>query len=574
MSSPESDPSQGATSTLLDPETVQDTRELVDALVRTLKTLRLYDPTNAVYLQALETIGLRIFEYVADYGTLTLSVGRDHLHWMGEVLYRDEHPNDGLAFRLHADGIRAIGFKDGIPEVEARQAVVLLALGSALDSQDDDLVTLFWDAGLSHVEITSVSEEPPPEALAPAHPQQPPTDLGGMVDRVRSDPPPQGAQPVAFGPEVLGAFRLTDQDRAHIDGLIKRERELDAEMDLVGILTDVLTIEQDPADFAEMADHYGAFLINYLRRGRLDIAVRQVQGIATLGRRPDLTPEMTTALERVMTRLTDGDGMAALSDGIGHRFASKGEPDEADLALLGDYLSALPVGDPVVLMPVAVASRPGPVRDRILAAAARFCDGSGVALAPLLEDNDAELVKCAVNIIGQVGQMADLPALEPLSSHPDEGVRRAALDAISRIAVDGHLFMLPYLRDPETSVRRRALAAVTGANYRDALEVLKEITTGSLFTGPMRMGERRAVFAAIGALGGDDALDFFAKHLVKRRRLWGKRKGEDISLCAVSGVKAVGTEAARKALAEACEHHNERVSAAAKFALRELEGDQ
>jgi len=72
-------------------------------------------------------------------------------------------------------------------------------------------------------------------------------------------------------------------------------------------------------------------------------------------------------------------------------------------------------------------------------------------------------------------------------------------------------------------------------------------------------------------LAGDDALSFFAPYLVRRTRLWGKRKGEDDALCAVSGVKAICTAAAKTALENACKHHNERVQAAAKYALHELE---
>jgi hypothetical protein len=594
MSSSESDESpvavvpapQDGDATLLDAALLEACRALVDAVVRTLKTARLYAADNPVHQQALETIGQRLAEHVAEHGPLTLCVARDHLHLMGVELYRDETERDGLSARLHADGVRAIHFKDGLEVEEGTAAVAMLARGTTAvaDFMDDDLVTLFWEAALQHVDLTVVADDPAlPELGADVVPPEAATlaQVTGTTDAAAASPS------VALGPEVLEMFRLTEADQAHVDGLIEADQALDPDLSLLSIVMDVLSIEPDPGEFSGLIDVYARYLSQHLARGRFDLARVQVTGLLALkANRPELSGRMARALDTALANLATADGMAALSDGLGQAFGGQAgnqddDPESAQerkasqartIADLTDYLSALEGGDAGATLRAAVAAPSGPVRDRLLETASRFCAISGVThLMPLLKDTDFQVICCAIRVIGEVGQVTDLSDLADFTGHDDLEVRRMALDAIAAIAPSGHTFLLPFLRDGESALRRRALAVISGVGYTEAVNVLQGMVGGALFA-TMRMGERRAIFCAIGSLGKDDTLDFFAPYLVRRRLLWGKRKGEDEALCSVSGLKAVGTDAAKEALVSACRHHNERVRAASKFALRELEG--
>ncbi|MBI5137735.1 MAG: HEAT repeat domain-containing protein [Nitrospirae bacterium] len=554
---------EGRGAALLDPE-ITATADLVEAVARALKTLRPYAPDNPVHQQTRDNTALRLARFVAEHGAFTLGVARDHLHRDGAAVYRDDAP-DGLCARLHADGVRAVTLASGLDESQAGRAVALLAQGTGPALDDDDLVTLFWEAGLPHVTLTAVADNPPP-ALRPAWPAAP-GDLARVAARLAAQPAPPG--PVAFGPEALAAFRLTPRDEAHLDQLIARERALDPALELAGILGDVLAIEDDPEAFAGLARLYSGFVAASLGQGRLAVAGRQLDTLLAL-REAGLAAPMRASLDGTLATLAGEPGLTALSDGIGRVFGA-GEPDAAALAALGAYLDALPAGDPAAVLRATLAVPAGPVRERLLGTAARFCRSGAGPLLPLLADPDPDLAACAARVIGRVGAEADLDALGALAGHPEMDVRRAALEAIAAIRPMGHPLLLPFLCDLEVALRRRALVLVTDARYTEALEPLRQLTTGELFA-DMRMGERRAVFATIGTLGGDGALPFFAPHLKARRRLWGRRKGEEVSLCAVSGAKAVGTPAARSLLQEGSRHHNERVRAACGFALRELEG--
>jgi len=575
-------------------------RTLVDAVVRTLKTVRLYSADNPVHAQALETIGVRLADHVAEHGSLTLGVDRNRLHLSDILLYEDEVERDGLCARLHGDGVRAIHFNDGIRAPEGAKAVILLAQGTAADAAylDDDLVTLFWEAALPHVCLTAVAEDPPLPALESSIPPLDADALAELTGTVSAAQTPTLPPPVQLGQKVLEVFRLGDNDLAYIDELIYQEETLDPHLALLSTMIDVLSIEENQDDFVEMMGRYEQFLHEFLTIGRFDLAAAQVAGLNSLKtQQPKLSTAMTGVLDEALANLGTPASIAVLGGGVRVVFVADadgaegqhsgnatgaGQDKQADdktrndagessaLTDLKHYLATLKNGDAGAMLRVAVGVPDGEVRHLLVQAATRFCADTGALhLLPLLADDDLPLVCCAIEVIGRVGQVSDLGDLAPLSDHLEVSVRRAALDAIARIAPKGHAMILPFLRDPETAVRGRALAAVTSAKFKDAINVLQGIVGGSLFA-DMRMGERRALFAAIGRLAKNDALDFFAPFLVRRTRLWGKRKGENDALCAVSGVKAICTPAAKEALKTACKHHNERVQAAAKYALHEL----
>jgi len=151
-------------------------------------------------------------------------------------------------------------------------------------------------------------------------------------------------------------------------------------------------------------------------------------------------------------------------------------------------------------------------------------------------------------------------------------VRRAAMDAVCKIAGGAHVQLYPYLTDPESRIRRRALAMIESSRFRQALDTLMAMVPRPMFA-TWELNERRAVFNAIGVLGGDDTIGFFNQHIGHKRLgglLGGGRKDEDMALCAVAGLKAVGTPAAREALRTQARQGSRKVRSACEWALREM----
>lgn len=567
-------------------------RELVGLLVRTLKTLRLYDARNPMYKKALRDMGERFKAHVATHGGVTIHVERDRLQFGGESLHVDDDPKEGLAFRLYTDGVRAITFLPSVAADEIKTALEILARGTALASNDDDIVTLFWSADLPSIEVEAVEDEPPSVGLAPAlgaAGERP--EFGAAVTEGAAEaapgatagaPAPELRRPerVQFGPDALSVFVLGPKEQAYIQQLVAREAALDPVEDLVEILGGVLAVETDDADFAESVDICAGLLVDFLSTGRLSDARRLVRALAgAADARPALGQEGRRAVAEVLEGLGEGGLLSSLRDGLRARFeeAEAAEPDlgEKMRARLGDelkaYLEPVVRADPRGFLEAAAEFAAPQVRQALCDTVARITKDDRAVLFDMILDTDPVLVECALNVIGRVGTAAELPRLAGVNHNPDAAVRRAAMDAVCKIAGGAHAQLYPFLTDPDSRIRRRALAMVEVARFRQALDTLMAMVPRPVFA-TWELNERRAVFNAIGVLGGDEAIGFFGQHLGRRRLggLIGGRKDEDMALCAVAGLKAVGTPAAREALREQARQGSRKVRSACEWALREM----
>ena len=569
-------PDTGAVATADGSGQVKAARELVGGLMRSLKTLRLYAPGNPVYQKAQKDVGDRLQAFVSEHGPLALGVARDHLHVDGESVHEDEDPREGLAFRLYADGVRAIHFGDGLTPDDAKQAMTLIAQGTALATADDDLVTLFWNAQIVTVELSVVDESYTDQPLTSTQ-HLPKPSLEEVSGRIKQAPP--SPQRVSFGPDVMGVFRLTEEDSAYLERLIRREEVIDPVADLMSILVDVLAIEKDADEFIDVLGDFRGLVTGFLERGRLDVSVQAMRGLVQLHENPgdDQTPEMTGAIEVLMADLGRGPMLDALVQGVSSNFSAVEESDVSrmpearrkDLADLTAYLGRIDA-DPVELLKVAGGFALKPLRECFIDHVAKRFEEEHSGVAELLLDDDTRLVSCALMVLARVGDEADLPHMKSLAGHADVYVRRSALDAVTRITGGGHTQILSYLGDPDARIRRRALATVQSAEFADALPALQDLIKQPFFT-TWELNDRRQVFAAIGGLAGEDAIPFFGEHLIVKKRLFFRpRRDDDAALCAVAGLRRVGTFAASGLLKKGLKHPNPRVRGACEAALMEL----
>jgi hypothetical protein len=564
------------------PEAVRAVRELVGLLVRTLKTLRLYDARNPMYKKALRDMAERFRAHVATYGGFTIRVERERLQYGGESLHSDEDPKEGLAFRLYTDGVRGITFQPSVAAEEIKTALEILSRGTALASHDDDIVTLFWSADLPSIEVEAVEDEPPDVVLTPAmgaEGGQP--DFGAAVAEAGTpEAAPRRPERVEFGPDALSVFVLGPKEQSYVQQLVDREAGLDPVEDLVDILAGVLAVEAEDADFAETVDICSGLLVEFLSTGRLTDARRLVRALGSAAEeRPALGAEGRRAVAQVLEGLGEGGLLSSLRDGLRVLIAEaeEAEPEAGEKIRartaedLRAYLEPVMRVDPRAVLEAAAEFADLPVRQALCDVVARVCKEDRAILFEMILETDPLLVECALNVIGRIGTASDLPRLAAANRSPDASVRRAAMDAVCKIAGGAHAQLYPYLTDPESRIRRRALAMIEVSGFRQALDTLIALVPRPVFAG-WELNERRAVFNAIGVLGGDDTIGFFTQHLGRKRLggLIGGRKDEDLALCAVAGLKAIGTPAARDVLRAQARQGSRKVRSACEWAQREM----
>ncbi|MDH4228861.1 MAG: HEAT repeat domain-containing protein [Nitrospirota bacterium] len=557
-------------------------RDLLTHVSRSLKTMRLYSSTNTMYQRALEDAARRLSNHVGEHGSLVLRIERERMLLGGEVAFQDDDPKDGLVFHLYSDGLRGLTVHSGMDEEEARAALRILAKGASLGSgEDDDVVTLLWNGEFTHLLMDVVEDDAASEELAPTMEVKKPEERHERLQQVvqAQQAAPEPPKTVAYGADVLKVFNLTDRDQAYLDDLVRREQELDPAQDLVSILSDVLVIEADADEFSDTVALFGRLVIDFLTQGNLALAAALGRGlVACAAARKDLAPPMKERLMQELLGFGTGRPMAALEAGIRLLFGGGGvdasatthAQRETAMTALGSYLTLLRRTDIRQFLEMISRVPDGHVRDLMCDHAARLAPESHEVLTGMLLDLDAALVQCVAEVLGRVGNGTDLPHYNILSKHGDVNVRRTALEAIISIAGGAHPQIVAYLVDPDPRLRRRALAVAEAGRLPEALELLRQIAVDPGFTA-WELVERRAVFAAIGIIGGDQVVPMLGEYMHRvKRGLFGGAKGEDDALLAVVGLRAAATDAALKLLEEGSKSRSDKVSAACQTALKEL----
>jgi hypothetical protein len=120
---------------------------------RTLKTCRLYDASNPAVIKFREELTQAAMRLVSECGAITYRFEATDVTLEGVSLYPARSREDNLAYPFHRDGVRGITLTPAVEprEIDALVDAVLAVTGQNLD--DDDLVTLLWEANLRHLEI-------------------------------------------------------------------------------------------------------------------------------------------------------------------------------------------------------------------------------------------------------------------------------------------------------------------------------------------------------------------------------------------------------------------------------------
>ena len=139
------------------PETAT-TREILQVLVKAQKARRLYQAKNAIPDRLQKELYSKISAHLDEVRTFSLTIREFQILLGEDVVYESDDRNDSLAFLLFRDGIRRLTFETGLQEPELQTFLKCLNRVAVLSNEQDDLVTLFWDADFKSIKYYAIEE--------------------------------------------------------------------------------------------------------------------------------------------------------------------------------------------------------------------------------------------------------------------------------------------------------------------------------------------------------------------------------------------------------------------------------
>jgi HEAT repeat protein len=180
------------------------------------------------------------------------------------------------------------------------------------------------------------------------------------------------------------------------------------------------------------------------------------------------------------------------------------------------------------------------------------------------------VVRNVVLVLGQVNQPRAMTFLKKAIRHTDPRVRREVIRSLgTRRYEETDSLLLPLLNDPDPNLQIHACRALAAAPSITVFEALrKKIDESELARLEPRM--QRELLAAFARAGGDRALTRLSS-MIKKRKLFGKSRRQQIKINAVYAVGEIDSPSAAGFLRELAQAPDESLSAVARQVLEKSE---
>ena len=488
---------------------------------RTLKTCRLYDGDNATVVRFRTELSVGLVRLLAAHGSLTLTFTSTEILCEAGTGPAASLRDEGLALTFYRDGVRSLTLQDGIEPKEVDALLDLVLHVSSHKAEDEDLVTLIWDAGLPHVDLKYVSVDGDLEGGGDAE------DWDGEPGAVPPWPVSEGADLGAAGPVAPGPGSARQQGEP---GVARSDDWLTA-----------TTVGHPETAFEDLEKRCqqetvrfrSEYLAEYKRtlvRTSIDLMRDCLEAASEQGDTQDLQRfllrplhealaagqwgEASEALELIRVR---GDASDLLDDFVGglceaNSLTSRGvvaELDAKGAQGIEPFLAFARALGPVAvewLMHLLAASEKRQVRLALTATIADLCRGKPERLVPWLSDSRWYVVRNVIHILGRIGGPRIVGLLRDASGHEEYRVRREVATAASTAgAEEARPLLLGMLNTMDARFFCAALRQLSTRRDPELARLLiAQLQDPGFRERPVE--ERRAVYVAIATVGDDEVV--------------------------------------------------------------------
>ena len=555
-----------------DQEEVTSAKQVVQQLVRTCKTFKIYLPNNPIHQKFLDELSEKMAGHLQAFGPLRLRVRQFELLCSGQPVYEDLDRRESIAFRLSLDGIWEISF---LPGVQKEELVGFLeVIGRAGDGQvDDDIVTLLWGKSLTHIKHSVVEElkgdagqgECKEMRAGPVSPQQLQEVFSKEVHskEAASDHTAFGTAKTIEVPS-LHAFKLSDDELERVKEEVRREDNLDMVAELEGILFDILRIERDPELFSEILAMVDSILESLLLRGDCRHARKLLEFHREMLEPATNLPEPLRAqLQNALRQAGNPKRISQLQSIL----------DSAKDETLDDFSSLMSLlGRGVVSPLVDLLGNLEKIKARrfLCDVLVRIGREDVDNITSRLNDHRWYLVRNLIYILGNIGDKRVIKDLARFARHDSFQVRRAVFHALNGMGdPEADQLLLQFVSDSDYSNRMSAIKSLGKKKVRGALALLLKMLDSKDFQ-TKQLGEKKEIIEAIGSTGGESVVPKLRKLLQVNWSLFKDVKAEETACCAAEALQKIGSLAASAALREGSRSKNKTIREACDKALEAL----
>ena len=544
----------------------------INLFSRTLKTCRLYDSGNPTVARFRDELSASLGHLTAEHGAVSFKFTSDDLLYDEASMYPAKSRDDNLGLPFYRDGIHTLTFHPGVERRETDALVDAVLKVTGQNVGDDDLVTLLWEAQLSHVEMDYVPAEgdlavsmggdvaspvPWPNSTATEPPAQEDSGAGATMmpedggQASRSDDWSTGELTV----EVEAAFSELERTMADAPGSFSSQHDAEHTGSLVehaiAIAEACLTSNPQPSDRDELARFLPRALRQSVRDGAWRLAARTLAALNHCGS-SEWSAE--TFAQEMMQPVSINAAVEML--------------DQQDSEHVKDYIQfTTELGEAAVdlLNLVLGESKVRRTRRLLAEAVTGLCRDNPERLAPWLADPRWYVVRNIIHILGWIGGPQIVSLLQTAARHPEPKVRHEVVSALGQIDLKlARPLLIKMLEGADTRLFSLVLHQLSSRRDPATARLLLGYLQDPKFD-QRPIEEKRAVYSALSATGNDDILPDLEAELLKGN--WFTRNQETHRLAIARCIARLGTPAAKTMLERGAQSKRGAVRHACEEAL-------
>lgn len=571
-----------------DPE-ITSVKRVLKLLDKTAKSNRTYGSTNPVALKFSQQLFEELTGHLSSYSKLTFVVQRSELRCKEYVVYQAEKDggSESIAFKLYADGIRELVLHQGLTQEDLMFFLDSLWGGLDPTKDDDDIVTRLWSRNLSTLSIVTAEEIAKSSVGSDGFIRldggmsSSDSTLRELLDRERARKGRE-AQGTAAGEGGAGnepanrnsrfqsglvGYEVTEEELASLAKEIEGESNQDGIMYILDMLTVILASEKSPALLTKLFSLWGNIVESLLREGKWTI-LENVLGLLheTDAVRPDISEEHKLQLTSLLDGLSRAEQVKAIETYLNRTPHANTEGLSTILMLLKP--------DAVPALCSLLSNLESPAHQAIVSETLMvLAKDRPDALLKGLSDRRPTYVRHLLSILIKWNNPKFAEAVEKLVRYPDAQVRKEVVRAIGLFRPSGNgMKLLSFIGDIDEGVRIAALKLLTSGQYTAPFSLWSPILSAEDFL-DRPMSERRAVFQAVRATCGNEAIPYW-ESLFTEWAWTNRKKKEELAILAAETLGKLATPEAIATLELGIKKGGAAVRQACTMALSQLQKQQ
>lgn len=529
---------------------IKATRALIQTLLQTLKSFRLYEANHPILGKFLERLKRDFDLYFEEFDAFTLSVGEYKLFYRGKIIYENQDIKESLAFFFFKDGIRELKFLRGLEFNEILDFLRIVKKSETVSRMEDDLVTLLWEKEFPHIHFTIVDDFLEGEAHWVPLTEE---EFSGRIELrsvggigLEDSTTSEGKEEVPHfeieglrtllnpkpGQSLVQACELTPFELKEINRQLQEERDPGHLTRLMENLIEILLhLGEDMNAYENMISYFERTISSFFEQGEIPQALFVLKKLNEILETMVLKDKQIFAIRRILETFSVPHSPEFIKEII---------------------LKAGEIGPEVVLQYLQLLTKKaiGPLchaLGRIESGRWRkiLCDrlvdlseGDIQPFLPFLKENPPFLICHILYILGRIGHPSTPSYLEGLISHPDPKVREETLNLLKRFGEKGKGLIQKFLDDPLAEIRSKASLLFAKVAKEEAVKVLGEIVLSKAFLN-RDYEEKIAFFKALGETGSPEVIPMLRK-IAEKKRWFQKEKWEEMRLCATHTLHLMG----------------------------------